>query len=268
MGKKNSIQRKEQKISILIAEDSPTQAQKLQYYLEEENYSVHWEDNGQKALKYLEFNLPSIIISDVIMPEMNGFEFCAALKKDTRLCNIPVILLTTLKDPQDVIKGLESGADNFITKPYEKDHLMSRIDYILTNQKLRNVTTSQGSSKLGMEIVFAGKKYFITSEKMQIIDLLFSTYEAVIQKNIELERLNSQLKTANENIRVLKGLIPICSHCKMSRNDDGFWEQVEVYISHHSEADFSHSLCPPCLTELYPDLYPTVQNTTDDAIDN
>lgn len=253
MTKKEKPKNGNKNVCILVVEDSATQAQKLQYFLEQENYEVHWVENGKLGLEFLEKKIPTIIISDVMMPEMDGFEFCAIVKKDEKYRHIPVILLTTLSDPQDIIKGLESGADNFITKPYEKDYLLSRIVYILTNQKLRKGTGR--ASEMGLEIFFAGKKYFITSEKMQIIDLLFSTYEAVIQKNIELERLNKELKQANENIRILKGLIPICSHCKKVRNDDGFWEQVEVYISEHSEADFSHSLCPVCIKELYPDLY-------------
>jgi two-component system cell cycle response regulator len=241
-------------VTILLIEDSVTQAQQLQYTLEEEHFKVDWVENGKEALKYLETKIPTIIVSDVLMPEMDGFEFCAVIKKEPRYAQIPIILLTTLSDPQDIIRGLDSGADNFITKPYDKDYLLSRIAYILTNQKLRRMPEKR-SSEMGLEIFFAGKKQFITSEKMQIIDLLFSTFEAVIQKNAELERLNKELKEAYENIRVLKGLIPICSSCKKVRNDDGFWEQVEVYISDHSEADFSHSLCPDCVTKLYPDLH-------------
>lgn len=253
MNKSTSKSKRGKRLTILIVEDSATQAQKLQYILEEENFNVFWAENGKKGLEFLDTQLPTIIISDVLMPEMNGFEFCSAVKKDSRYNHIPVILLTTLSDPYDIIKGLESGADNFITKPYEKDYLLSRMDYILSNMKLRQ-HSSKRTSEMGLEIFFAGKKYFITSEKMQIVDLLFSTYEAVIQKNIELERLNKELLTANENIRVLKGLIPICANCKKVRGDDGFWEQVEVYIRDHSEADFSHSICPNCVKELYPTL--------------
>lgn len=241
------------KITILIVEDSITQAQKLQYFLEEENFQVDWVEDGLKALEYLQKKIPTIIISDVLMPEIDGFEFCSLIKKDTRYQHIPVILLTTLTEPQDVIKGLECGADNFITKPYEKDYLFSRLSYILTNQKLRQIS-GEKSTELGLEIFFSGNKYFITSEKMQIIDLLLATYEAVAQKNIELQRVNKELKEAHENIRVLRGLIPICSKCKKVRNDDGFWEQVEDYIGEHSDADFSHSICPDCLKELYPGL--------------
>jgi len=253
MEKHNPVLTTNGKICILIVEDSMTQAQKLQYFLEAENFQVDWVEDGMKALEYLEKNIPHIIISDVLMPEVDGFEFCSLIKKDPRYQHIPVILLTTLTDPQDVIKGLESGADNFITKPYDKDYLFSRLTYILSNQKLRQMSGKR-SSELGLEIFFAGTKYFITSEKMQIIDILLATYEAVVQKNIELQRLNKELKEAYENIRVLKGLIPICSKCKKVRNDDGFWEQVEDYIGQHSEADFSHSICPDCLKELYPGL--------------
>lgn len=250
---KTTSKKKAEGLTILIVEDSATQARKLQYILEEENFTVFWAENGKKAFEFLETQEPIIIISDVLMPEMNGFQLCSAVKKDERYKNIPVILLTTLSDPQDIIKGLESGADNFITKPYEKEYLLSRIDYILSNLKLRQ-NSKKRTSEMGLEIFFAGKKYFISSEKMQIVDLLFSTYEAVIQKNIELERLNKELLTANDNIRVLKGLIPICANCKKVRNDDGFWEQVEVYVRDHSEADFSHSICPNCVKELYPTL--------------
>ncbi|HLP62045.1 MAG TPA: response regulator, partial [Candidatus Deferrimicrobium sp.] len=253
MEKKKPLLSTNEKIIILLIEDSSTQAQKLRYYLEEENFRVDWVESGQKALNYLENKTPAIIISDILMPEMNGFEFCTFLKKKPEQKHIPIILLTTLSDPQDIIKGLECGADNFITKPYDKDYLISRINHILTNQKLRQMQENRGL-EMGLEIFFAGKKYFITAEKMQIVDLLVSTYEAVLQKNIELQRLNKELKEANESIRVLRGLIPICSRCKKVRNDDGFWEQVEDYIAQHTEADFSHSLCPDCVKDLYPSL--------------
>ncbi len=241
------------KVTILLIEDSVTQAQQLQYTLEEEHFEVDWVKNGKEALKYLETKIPTIIVSDIMMPEMNGFEFCAVIKKEPRYTQIPIILLTMLSDPQDIIRGLDSGADNFITKPYDREYLLSRITYILANQKLRRISEKR-SSEMGLEIFFAGKKQFITSEKMQILDLLFSTFEAVIQKNGELERRNKELKEAHENIKVLKGLIPICYNCKKVRKDDGFWEQVDIYISEHSEADFTHSLCPDCLKECYPDL--------------
>jgi two-component system response regulator VanR len=241
-------------INILIVEDSLTQGEKLKFILEEEGFNVDWVVTAEAALEFLERNIPTIIISDVLMPQMDGFQLCARLKEDSRWKAIPIILLTTLSDPYDILKGLESGADNFITKPYNRDYLLSRLEYLLVNLRLRSMSRQQ-NPEMGIEIYFAGKKHRITSERLQIIDLLFSTYEAIIQKNIELEGLNRELKLANEKIKTLSGLIPICARCKKVRNDDGYWQEVEVYVSAHTDAGFTHGICSDCMKELYPDFY-------------
>jgi response regulator RpfG family c-di-GMP phosphodiesterase len=71
----------------------------------------------------------------------------------------------------------------------------------------------------------------------------------------ELKEKNAQLKRALANVRTLKGLLPICANCKKIRNDNGYWEQVEVYVREHSDAQFSHGICPDCLTTLYPEYF-------------
>jgi two-component system cell cycle response regulator len=240
--------KKAEKISILIVEDSTTQAKILQHALEKNGFEVYKTNNGREALEYLNDHAPSIIISDIIMPEMNGYEFCKKIKSDERLKNIPIVLLTTLSEPEDVIKGLESGADNFMTKPYDEQTLIARIHYVLINAELREPRASE----MGIEIAFAGKKHFITSNRVQILDLLISTYENAIQKTRELEKTIIELTHANETIKTLKGLIPICASCKKVRNDAGYWEQIEMYIREHSEAEFTHGFCPDCMKKLYP----------------
>lgn len=239
---------------ILIVEDSMTQGEKLKYILEEEGFEVHWAMSGKNALDWLDVYTPTLIISDVMMPEMDGFQLCTHIKADPRRRSIPVILLTTLSEPYDILKGLESGAENFITKPYNREYLLSRIEYLLVNLKLRTFA-SKREPEMGIEIYFAGKKHRITTERLQIIDLLFSTYEAVVQKNIELERLNQELKIANEQINTLTGLIPICFSCKKVRNDKGYWQDVEDFVSSRTEAGFTHGICLDCMKELYPDFY-------------
>lgn len=246
-------QRKED-ILILIVEDSLTQGEKLKFILEAEGFGVNWSVSAELALEFLENKVPTIIISDVMMEGMDGFQFCARVKREKQWKHIPFILLTTLSEPYDILKGLESGADNFITKPYNRDYLLSRVEYLLVNLRLRSMSDKR-TPEMGIEIFFAGKKHHITSERLQIIDLLFSTYEAIIQKNIELERLNKELKAANEKIKTLSGLIPICAKCKKVRNDDGYWEEVEEYVTAHTEAGFTHGICIDCLKELYPDFY-------------
>ncbi|MFQ6044003.1 MAG: hypothetical protein ACE5PV_24380, partial [Candidatus Poribacteria bacterium] len=165
-----------------------------------------------------------------------------------------------LSDPQDIIRGLECGADNFITKPYDEEFLLSRIKYILVNRELRKGAIH---TEMSMEIYFAGQKHFITSDRIQILDLLFSMSENAMQKNRELEQTNKELKEALETVKTLRGLIPICANCKKIRDDKGYWHQVEVYIREHSEANFSHSICPECTKKLYPDFYKRMNHETE-----
>jgi len=187
---------KQNDIEILVVEDSPTQALQLQQLLEKNKFRVRVTRNGLEALSYVKDNLPGLIISDIIMPEMDGFEFCRQAKSVDHLKNIPIMLLTTLSDPEDVIKALECGADNFVTKPYREESLISNIQNILISKELRKGRKSE----IGIEIFFRGNKHFITSDRMQIIDLLFSTYENAIQKNSELDGLNRQLMTMQRQL--------------------------------------------------------------------
>ncbi|MGR3319651.1 MAG: response regulator [Candidatus Anammoxibacter sp.] len=237
-------------IEILIVEDSPTQVVQLRYTLEKNGYSVTVAENGSKALASIKNKKPSIIITDVVMPEMNGFEFCQRVKDDKSLSKIPVVLLTTLSDPYDIIKGLDCGADNFITKPYNEDDLLYRIQNIFMNINLRKEKVSE----VGIEIFFRGKRHFINASRMQMLDLLFASFETAVQKNEELILANKRLKNAVDTVQALKGLIPICASCKKIRNDKGFWQQVEVYIAQHTDAEFTHSICPECAVSLYPEL--------------
>jgi two-component system, sensor histidine kinase and response regulator len=190
-------------VEILIVEDSPTQAKRLQHILEQQGYHVTIAANGREALEAAQGRKPGLIISDVIMPEMDGYELCHRVKSDARLADIPVILVTTLSDPQDVIRGLECRADNFILKPYDERYLLGRVQFVLVNREVRQ----SEQTGMGVEIFFNGRKHFITADRLQILNLLLSTYEAAIQRNKELSvarddlrRLNSDLEAANKEL--------------------------------------------------------------------
>lgn len=183
-------------MKILVVEDSPTQAIRLQHILEKRGFEVAVSNNGKAALQYLRKNRPTIVISDVIMPEMDGYELCKSIKDDENLKDIPVILLTSLSDPEDIIRGLEVGADNFITKPYQEKLLVSRIQYIIVNREIR----SKSSSGIGIEIFFAGRKHFLAADRIQIVDLLLSSYETAVQNYHELVQSNADLTRANEMV--------------------------------------------------------------------
>lgn len=192
-----------EKRTILIVEDSKTQAAILRHLLTTAGYEVRVALNGKEALNEVEKEKPVIILTDIIMPEMNGYELCRALKDEPDTADIPVILVTQLFDPGDVIQGLACGADNFIIKPYEEEYLLERVREILQTHYKVSDDTGQGD----IQIHFAGKEHLISSNRQQILNILLSTYEIAIRKNNELleakDRIvavNDQLSEANDEL--------------------------------------------------------------------
>lgn len=233
---------------VLVVEDSHTQALQLQMLLEKNGLEVSMAHDGVDGLSCLKRERYDLVISDILMPQMDGYELCRRIKEDPNLRQIPVLLLTQLTEPEDIVKGLEAGADNFVIKPYDPDLLISQVHYILINRNMR----TDVETDVGVEIFFAGRKYFINSDRMQILGLLFSTYQNTLQQKRELERVNRELKEALDTIKTLHGILPICSNCKRIRDDEGAWSQIEEYIEKHSEVEFSHGICPRCAEKLYP----------------
>jgi PAS domain S-box-containing protein len=191
-------------IEILIAEDSPTQRELLKHYLSARGYSVTLAGDGKQALAAAIKNKPAMLITDVVMPEMDGYTLCREIKSSEALKYIPVVLLTSLSRPQDILRGLECGADSFIRKPYDDKYLVSRVEYILANRELRNTDRLQ----IGVQLQFGGQAHFITAEKQQILDLLISTYEGAVQINEELETKQRELARERDLLHTLMDNVP------------------------------------------------------------
>jgi signal transduction histidine kinase len=185
-------------LEILIAEDSATQAEQLRHLLEQHGYVVTAAANGRQALEAARRRKPTLIISDIVMPEMDGYALCKAVKSDSELRDVPVLIVTTLSSIQDIATSLECGADNFIRKPYDPAALVSRIEHILSNQKLRRASAKSND----LEIYLAGKKHVITSAREQILDLLISSYEQAIQVNEELKDREREVSMLNFDLRL------------------------------------------------------------------
>ena len=186
-------------VKILIAEDSPTQALQLQHILEKHGYEVGVARNGRLALDMVPRFRPALIISDVNMPEMDGYELSRQIKEQADLRDIPVILVTTMSDPQDVIRGLECGADNFVLKPYDENYLLTRVRYVLANREMQRPR----DVGIGLEIYFNDRRHFITADRLQILNLLLSTYDAAVQRNKELSQSQENLQRTNSELNQL-----------------------------------------------------------------
>ncbi|MDP3395697.1 MAG: hybrid sensor histidine kinase/response regulator [Methanoregula sp.] len=182
--------------TILIVEDSRTQADYLRAILESEGYHTVLAMNGCEALEQIAVVRPMMVLTDIIMPGMDGYELCCRIKQDKKSSDIPVILVTRLFNPEDVIKGLASGADDFIIKPFEPDYIHSRIRAILSHLE----KPDPDELLPVFEVTVANTTYVISASRLRIFNILLSTYEAAINNNQELQDAHEQLNAFNEEL--------------------------------------------------------------------
>jgi PAS domain S-box-containing protein len=190
----------ENNTEILIVEDSPTQAAQLQFLLEENEYIVSIAPNGSEALTHIKGQKPAAIISDIVMPVMDGYEMCRIIKDDVHLKDVPVLLLTRLTDSEDIILGLEARADAYVTKPYDESELLSRIELLISNPAYEREDESE------IQFSYAGKPHVIRSNRQQMLSLLLFVYENAIQQNEELHEMQTELNMLNNQLEQRVGV--------------------------------------------------------------
>ena len=194
---------------VLIAEDDLTSRTILVAILKKWGYDPLVTTDGTAAWEALQrADAPKLILLDWNMPGLDGLEICQRLGERKTTEPPYIILLTARGEKDDIVRGLQAGAHDYITKPYDSQELQVRIG--------------------------VGKR---------ILELQASLAERM-----------RQLQQALDDVRTLRGFIPICIQCKKIRDDQGYWNQVEVYIRDHSEAEFTHGICPACCEELYPGM--------------
>ncbi len=210
-------------MSILIVDDSPDQHTLLRSILGKAGHTdILSADSAKSAGAILNVTgqAPAqrvdLILMDVLMPEQDGVETCKQIKSCAHLRDIPIIMVTAKNDLANLQAAFAAGANDYINKPVQSVDLLARV-----------------SSALAL-------KYEMDCRKA---------------RELELQRSNEELQRALKEVKVLRGLIPICASCKKIRNDGGFWQQLEEYLGEHSEAEFSHGLCQPCIKKLYPGVY-------------
>ena len=184
----------EAKASVLVVEDSRVQASILSNKLIAAGYEVRTAEDGQIGLEMIHQRRPTLVISDIEMPRMTGYELCQAVKGDSGLRSIPFILLSTLADPQDIIKGLHCGADNYVTKPYEPEFLISRVASLLATP------LDDDSDVQSLDVTLQGTRYSVQAGRQQVLNLLVSTFENAVEKNSELVRTNEELTVAKQQL--------------------------------------------------------------------
>lgn len=186
---------------VIIAEDDAVSRRILETLLRKWGHEVTITEDGEAAWNVLrEPGAPSLAILDIMMPGIDGLELCRRLRRLPKTIPPYIILLTANHGVSEIVKGIEAGANDYLTKPYDRDELRVRL-------------------QVGARIV----------------ELQTSLAERV-----------GQLEVALAQVKQLEGILPICSYCKKIRNDLDCWQHVETYVTDHSEAEFSHGICPAC----------------------
>ncbi len=181
---------------ILLVEDSPTQGARLKFDLEGENFLVQWVRDGGEALAAIDSFAPHAVVTDVLMPGLDGFELCREIRARESCRELPIIVVTALSEPDDIIRALEVGATHFLVKPFPLDLLVSLLRQIALNRRLEKAPAAD----FAIQINFKGKVHHIRSDRFQILDLLFSTYENMVEKTRALDRTNRLLLRATDEL--------------------------------------------------------------------
>jgi signal transduction histidine kinase len=195
---KERMERADAQVRVVVAEDSPTQALRLRHLLEKSGYAVRACGDGLEALEAVRASPPTLVISDVVMPRMDGYQLARHIKDDPALAAIPVMLLTALSDPHDVIRGIEAGADHFVVKPFEEEYLAAQVRFLLDNRH----SADEPPEGEAIAIHFDGEHHQIRATRGQILNLLLSTYGAAVERNKELARAQAELQSVNAQLRL------------------------------------------------------------------
>jgi phosphoserine phosphatase RsbU/P len=204
-------------LRVLIGEDDPVSRRLLQAVLQKWGYDVICCADGLETWSRLQdTDAPAMAVLDWVMPGLDGPEICQKVRQLARPEPTYIILLTAKGRSQDIVTGLEAGADDYVTKPFDLEALRARLQTGFRTLELQR---------------------------------------SLAHRVIELESTLLQVKQ-------LQGLFPICPYCKKVRDDQNYWQQIEEYVTDHSGAQFSHSICPGCyerivkpqLEQLYPEL--------------
>ncbi len=188
-------------MKILLAEDDAVSRRAMEVALGRWGFDVLAAGDGAAAWRILEQKqAPRLALVDWIMPGLDGLELCRKIRARVDAEPVYLIMISGKRAPEDVVTGLEGGADDYVTKPVDLAELRARL-------------------KVGARIV-------------------------------ELQRTLSdrirELGETLEHVHRLQGLLPICAYCKKVRDDKNYWQQVEAFLSAHSDLRFSHSVCPEC----------------------
>jgi DNA-binding response OmpR family regulator len=203
-------------IKVLVTDDDPDTLLLTTMLLKDEGFEIYEARTAKECLTLVKEVRPDMVLLDVMLPDKRGTEVCKLIKNDPDLKSTFVVLVSGVLVSSDYqAEGLNVGADGYMIKPMTNREFVARIQSMV---RIKRAET------------------------------------ALREKEIEQKRLIEQLQDALAEIKTLKGFIPICASCKKIRDDEGYWNQIEEYLTAHTDAVFTHGLCPQCVKKYMEDI--------------
>jgi two-component system phosphate regulon response regulator PhoB len=205
--------------NILLVEDEKSIVTLIKYNLEKEGFKVFCSETGEDALKIIKEKIPDLVILDWMLPDTSGIDICRQIKIDKKLKNIPVLILTAKGEPDDKIKGLEVGADDYVTKPFNNKELLLRVKSLIKRSK-PSLLEDLGIFK-DLKIDRITKKVFRENKEIKLgpieyklLDFLIKSPQRVYSReqllsNVWGESINVESRTVDVHIRRLRKAINI-----------------------------------------------------------
>ena len=172
---------KNKETSILIIEDDKDIVEMLSFHLKKNNYTILYSYNGEDGLTKARENNPDLILLDLMLPGIHGLDVCRIIKSDQKTKNIPIIMLTAMGQEDDIVKGLETGGDDYITKPFSLDIISARIKAVLRRSNIKKDELIKSINIHGViirprsrEVIIDNKNINLTFTEFQILFLLAS----------------------------------------------------------------------------------------------
>lgn len=202
------------KDSVLIVDDEEHIRELIKFNLEKEGYDVICANNGKEALEMTANKYPSLILLDLMLPEMDGYEVCSRIRDNQDTCNIPIIMITAKCEELDKVKGLDIGADDYITKPFSVKELLARVKAVL-RRVCSNIVYD--GIKFGdviinfanHQVVKNNSKVDFTLKEFELLEVLIKNAGKVLTRDFLLEKIwgyeyIGETRTVDVHIRHLR----------------------------------------------------------------
>jgi two-component system phosphate regulon response regulator PhoB len=203
--------------NVVLVEDEKSIATLIKYNLEKEGFKVYCSETGEDALKIIKEKIPDLVILDWMLPDTSGIDICRQIKVDKKLKNIPVLILTAKGEPDDKIKGLEVGADDYVTKPFNNKELLLRIKSLIKRSKpllLEEIATFKDLKidRITKKVFRDNKEIKLGPIEYKLLDFFIKSPQRVYSReqllnNVWGENINVESRTVDVHIRRLRKAI-------------------------------------------------------------